>query len=200
MEFHEVPGNRQPQACSFPNTLCCGTDLIELIEDSLLLPFRDSGAGVLNAKTAEAALSRRSVHQDAASRGRELQGVAQQIEENLAESDSISIQNRVPLNPHFQFDRFRNCALADAVYYSLHFGSRFEDFAAQFNFAGFDLAEIQDVINQLQQMLRVAMDMINKSALLVIQWSLDLFCQELREADNRMQRRAQFMAHAGEKF
>ncbi len=62
---------------------------------------------------------------------------------------------------------------------------------------GFDLGEVQDIIDQTKEGFGAAFDGQGTVSLFLVQ----LRCQEdVGEADNSIHRRANFMAHGGEKF
>src|SRR5262249_41655832 len=63
-----------------------------------------------------------------------------------------------------------------------------------------DLAQIQDVVDELQQMDRIPVDVTNEALLLFVQRTFQFFLKQLREADNRVEGRSQLMAHAGQKL
>ncbi len=70
----------------------------------------------------------------------------------------------------------------------------------QRNLSGIDLGEVEDIIDQRQQVMSALTDGGNIFLLFLIEWTSDLFPEALREAENRIQRRSQLMAHVGQKF
>ena len=64
----------------------------------------------------------------------------------------------------------------------------------------FDSTYVQHIVDQTEQMFRVNLDMIQKSPLLFIQRPFALFAQQLRKADDGMQRSPEFVAHAGDEL
>src|SRR5512132_3429326 len=63
-----------------------------------------------------------------------------------------------------------------------------------------DLREIEDVINEREQVLAGAEHVLQILALLVVHAAEDALQQDLREADDRVEGRAQLVRHVGEEF
>src|SRR5215813_11881387 len=78
--------------------------------------------------------------------------------------------------------------------------SEVEFFIFQLHSAGFNFADVQNLIDEFKQMAGILKDMSNKPLLLIIKRSLQLFCEQLRKADDRMKRRAQLVAHTRQKL
>src|SRR4051812_15215354 len=64
----------------------------------------------------------------------------------------------------------------------------------------FDLAEVENVVNQVQQVKRVSVNVINKPSLLVIQGPFQLFTEQFRESDDSVQRTPEFVTDTGKEF
>src|SRR5579862_10006428 len=77
---------------------------------------------------------------------------------------------------------------------------RAEHLGMQFQPPRFNLAEVEDVVNQLQQMPRVLLDMHNEPLLGGIERAFQFFRQQVRKSNDRVERRPKLMAHAGEKL
>src|SRR5580693_6965555 len=60
--------------------------------------------------------------------------------------------------------------------------------AMQLQLSRLDLREVEDVIDQLQQVTGALLDVIHESLLLSVQFARSSFCQQIREAHDRIQR------------
>ena len=72
--------------------------------------------------------------------------------------------------------------------------------ALKFEPAGFDFADVQNLIDQFQEMTSVLKNVADEPVLLLIERAFQLLGKQLRETDDGVQRRAQFVAHAGQEF
>ena len=88
----------------------------------------------------------------------------------------------------------------DAVHRGAHGFPRVEAFGIQLHPASLDLADIENVVNQVQQMQRVLMNMVQEPLLFLVERPFQFLGEQFRETDNCVQRSAKFMAHAGQKF
>src|SRR5207248_10382967 len=64
---------------------------------------------------------------------------------------------------------------------------------------GFDLSKVEDFVDQIQQIPSGTQDWLNVRSLGWRGWRR-FGAQELSEAENRIERRTEFVAHAGQKF
>ena len=64
----------------------------------------------------------------------------------------------------------------------------------------FDLRQIEDVVDQRQQMAPGGKNVVDIFILLLVQLAEEFFQQHFREADDRVERRAQLVRHVGEKL
>ena len=64
----------------------------------------------------------------------------------------------------------------------------------------FHLRQVEDVVDQREQMLAAAQDVAGEVALLVAHRADEPVAQDLREADDRVERRAQLVRHVGEEL
>jgi len=67
----------------------------------------------------------------------------------------------------------------------------------ELHLAGLDLREIENVVDHRQEMLPGIENVVDVAELLLVQLAERLQLQELREADDRVQRRAQLVRHVG---
>src|SRR5580658_1019451 len=134
------------------------------------------------------------------SRG-ELYRVADQVEENLAGLALVGPQHRqVRREPDIDrepglLDRWP----ADPDHRLDHL-SQIEDLFLQFQLAGLGLGHIEYVVDQIEEVRAAEVDVGDvRAILLVLDRSHYLLFHELGEADNRIERRAQLVAHRAEK-
>jgi hypothetical protein len=66
--------------------------------------------------------------------------------------------------------------------------------------AGFDLRQVEDVVDQVQQVGAGRVDGAGEFGLLLVQIALRVIGQELGQNQQRIERRAQFVRHVGEEF
>ena len=88
-------------------------------------------------------------------------------------------------------------------HYREHFWQRFGDteaFASKFKQSRFDLRQIQDVIDKLQQVSSTVSHVSYKTFLLVCEMVRCFLGQKIRKADDCIQRRPKLMAHAREEL
>src|SRR5207249_11302678 len=62
--------------------------------------------------------------------------------------------------------------------------------------AGFDLSQVEDVVDEVEQVLSRAEDVVDVLELLLIELAEHLLSEDLREADHRVQGCAQLVRHA----
>src|SRR5205085_6877404 len=66
--------------------------------------------------------------------------------------------------------------------------------------AGFDLREVEDIVDQRQQMLATAEDVADELFLLIAEVADQAVAQYLGKADDRVERRPQLVRHVGEEL
>src|SRR5664279_4181716 len=66
--------------------------------------------------------------------------------------------------------------------------------------AGLDLRQVEDVVDQREQVVARGVDVEQVLELLVVDLAEHLLAQHLREADDRVERRAQLVRHVGEEL
>src|SRR5437867_1158409 len=72
--------------------------------------------------------------------------------------------------------------------------------AVERHLAGFDLREVEDVVDQREQMLAATEDVADEPPLLVGHLAQQPIPEHFREADDGVERRAQLVRHVGEEF
>ena len=84
----------------------------------------------------------------------------------------------------------------DTVHDVVH-RDRLED---EIHLAGLDLRQIEDVVDQAEQMPPARQDVVQKADEARLDPAFELVPEDLREADNRVERGAQLMAHVGQEL
>ncbi len=75
-----------------------------------------------------------------------------------------------------------------------------ELFQFQLKTTGFDLAQVQYVVNQVQQMPPISKNVVDESQLLISERTLQPFAKQLRETNDRMQGCSKLVTHARQEF
>jgi hypothetical protein len=126
----------------------------------------------------------------------ELGGIREQIEERLAELGLIGVHaaNVVGALDHQRVAVLLNERLDDGLYV-LHHLPDIERLQEEVHSAGLDLGEVEDVVDQPEQVLAGRVDPLEVRQGRLVASVLGLFLEHLRVADDRVERRPQFMAH-----
>src|SRR6185437_14943539 len=138
---------------------------------------------------------------DATTVGRELDGIRQQVDQDLMQGTAIG-RERHAAAPGIdgEYDRLGVALHLDESDCLLN-GLRNRDaLLMQLEAAGLDARDIQHVVDQRQQMQPAAQDMAGIVAIIANLRLIGGFARhQLREADDRVERRAQLMTHMREK-
>src|SRR5215475_15787948 len=157
MQLNELPGQGQSEPGSLDLLVCCAY-LPELIEDRLLILRGDAHAGVGDGDLGHA-VAHGAAHVDPAALRRELEGVGEQVQEDLlhlafvapdqahAVVNSPAHPDPAPARPltHESEGVVDGCGPAEVRHLQLY-ASRF------------DLGQVQNVVDQGQQMLAGGVD------------------------------------------
>jgi hypothetical protein len=167
-------------------------------EDARQLLFAHAHAGVFDLDAQPRRRLEANPQHDAAAIG-ELDGVAQQVQQHLAQPPLVGMDHRG------QVAR----AIADELQPRLLLGLDPDDapddvqepgelqvHRHDLQPTGLDLGEVEDVVDQRQQVFAALMDGVDARQLAFAERLVPL--QDLREAEDAVQRRAQVMAHVGE--
>ena len=100
---------------------------------------------------------------------REFHRVAQQVVQDLLEAHAVGVNRRGNRNAVIDVDGFGRRTGPDGGNRLVHALPDIEDLALDAQASRFDLAEIQNVVDQLQQMQRIFMDVIDEALLLFVQ-------------------------------
>ena len=139
---------------------------------------------------------------DLAAVGCELHGIAQEIEHDLLESQLIGLDEadaRVDVEDRVAGPwRVARSRIIEIPYSS---ASRTENVTLlQVHAPGLDLGQVEDVAEELQEVLARAPDVAEVLLLTIVDLTEHAVEQHLREADDRVERGAQLVRHAGEEL
>ena len=200
MQGQQFPADRQPEAAAAEFASDRGVRLLERLAQRFQRRRIDADAGVGHDQ------GQRFVGMFDVQRGhptlrRELHGIGQQIEHDLlqrarvaAHGDAISVQP--VLDPHAALVRPRP-QHADA---GSHHHAKLDDFIRKVIAARLDLREIEHVIDHVEQMMAGRVDLRRIFDVVRADLAERLVADQLREANDGIQRRAQLVAHVGEEF
>ena len=199
MQFHELPGQGEAQAGSLEPL---GIDRLQLGEGleqlgDVFLP--DADAGVRNGDLDEIPVKDRTYLHGAGGRG-ELDGIGEQVEQDLLQFPLVGRQADLGLRRDLQ--RQLDAALDRLLPQHAH--GAFQGFpqreAAQveLHLARLHLGEVQDVVDQGEQVPAAGKDVVDVFLLLFVDDAEHLVLQHLGEADHRIERGAQLVAHVGQ--
>ncbi len=139
---------------------------------------------------------------DRAALRRELHRVGQQVDQHLLDRALVGVEHhralrQVDLHGEAMLDRARANQARDAVRDLV----AIDLFHAQLEAAGFDLRQIEDVVDEAEQMLAAVADVADVGDVaLVAERTEQLALHHLGEADDGVERRAQFVADVGEEL
>jgi len=197
----QVTGNRQAQACTAVTAIGGAVGLAESFEDAFLLIRGDTNAGIAHGKGN--ALPRRAGHRQAdLALFSELDGVGQQVLEDLLQALAISKQQgwRALLHVHLEAQFAVHCQRLEHATQAIHQALDAGVFRAHFQLAGFDLGNIQDVVDQVEQVIAGRIDRLGKLDLLGAEVFLRVIRQQFGQDQRTVERCAQLMGHVGKKF
>ena len=121
---------------------------------------------------------------DLAILGSEFHGIAEQVVQDLLETNPISIDAQIRLELLLNLDVLCHRQWTDRREHLRQSFLNLEVFAADFELSSFDFRKIQDVIYQLQQMRRTLFNVIHKALLLAVEFSRCSFGQQVGKAHN----------------
>ena len=199
-------GNRQSQTGSFvlarqsvalPRDRC---PLPKLLEDALLIFQRDADSGVFDDQGETARLAQFASNLNSPAFGGELDRVRQQVAQDLLELAEILQQHRqFGVHHPVEVDVFlvgQRRHRADRAFDQIR--QRQLD-GMQLHFAAFDLGQIEHVVDEIQQRASGRLNVPHITTLLFVQ-SLCVRQQHIAEAEDRIERRAQLVAHRREEL
>ena len=128
---------------------------------------------------------------------RELDGVREQVEDDLAEAPLVAGHQ---VDVRCELERELNAVLDRA--FAHHHDAAFERLAQreagelELDLPGLDLRQVEHVVDQREQMVARGEDVVEVLLLLLVDLAEHPLPQHLREADDRVQRGAQLVRHA----
>mmetsp|Transcript_23833 Transcript_23833/g.61891 ORF Transcript_23833/g.61891 Transcript_23833/m.61891 type:complete len:265 (+) Transcript_23833:4351-5145(+) len=195
---HQLLANGEPQAGAAKAACGARLRLREAVEQFGLCGLRDTNAAVRHLDQ-EADLAFRldgvllAADDDLAGLG-ELDGVGEQVEQNLLDAAAVAAQKGVDLRVDVA-DDLQLLLGRDhhhRVERLLHRCRDVEVGALQVQLSRFDALQVQDVVNQLQKRVGAALRQLDELALVALQLPAQ---QHLVHADDAIQRRAHLVAH-----
>src|SRR5207249_4606439 len=174
--------------------------LAELLEDRLLVRWRDADPGIGDGHL-DGAVRVQRPHVDPAALGRELHGVGQQIQEHLLElalvGDDVldrlvdcQVEREPVAHAPFAYQRER----------VLEGHAEIERPELQLHPSRLDLGEVEDIVDQREQVAPGAQDDAHVLSLFLVQFAKHAVVQYLREADDPVEGRAELVGHVGEEL
>ena len=138
------------------------------------------------------------LHQDLAALG-ELHGVRDQVHEHLAQPDRVApcVRRRGRREAAQDFEPLAVGGFGHQLGDILHQLAQIEVDRLQLHPAGFDLGEVQDVVDPPQQRLSGTVDGLHEPPLLVVELGLH---QQLGHAEHAVHRGSDLMAHVGQEL
>ena len=174
--------------------------LFERLAQLLQIRLGDTGAGVAHRQ--DDAVFQGGRHRHLAAARREFDAIADQIDQHLL--DGALVGKNLPRRGH-NLQTHRHAAalrrMADKANGGRGHFVQVEQFFIEFKLAGLDLGHVEHAIDQLQQMAAGFVD--QPGIFLVARRShraKNLPRHHFGKTDNRVQRRAQFMAHIGQEI
>jgi hypothetical protein len=174
-------------------------DLRERLEQPRQVLGRDADAGILHREADTASLVHRLAvhrHEDLAL-VRELDGVGQQVDEDLAHARGVAHQRlgRAVLDQVGQVQVLLQRARRHQVERVLHAAAQVEGLLLDLELADVGLRVVEDVVDDLQQRLAAGADGAGEVALVLRHRRVQ---QQRGHADHRIERRADLVAHVGQ--
>ena len=112
---------------------------------------------------------------------RKLHRVAQQVVQHLLEAQPVGVERDSRRHGSRKVERFRHGLRTDRRHHFLHRLQHVEGAQPQIEPAGFDAAQIQDIVDQLQQVKRILVDIRGEPLLLFIERPLQFLRQKLEQ-------------------
>ena len=199
--FHQPLGNGQTKSGAAELARMAGIGLDKFVEDRLALGGRHAHAGIadLDAQPAARLTSRDNTgfDTDAAAFG-EFHGIAHQVGDDLAQAAFVRADRLRHLRRHNSgdFHILVIAALAQKLGHAAQHGAQIDIAYVQTQHPGFDLGEIQNVADQVQQRLARLSDGLGIGALLRAKFG---FQQQAAHPQHAIHGRADLVAHGGQK-
>ena len=132
----------------------------------------------------------------------ELECVRQQIGHNLKQALGIGVNTSgcVVTDPQRTFQTLLHCQWIESLHQSRQGFLEVHVFRFKIHLAGFDLGQIENVVDQLQQTLTAVVNDLRRFDLFRVQVIVQVIGQCLGQDQHRVQWRAQLMRHIGQEF
>ena len=198
----ESSADRQAEPDAFVAP-ACGLELHVGLEDHLQLVAAKTDPGVFDL---EADSRRRAGQRNAACPQPqlagigELDGVAHQVEQHLAQAPAVDLGDRRQpgIDLAAERQRFFGRLDADDVAQALQQVVQMNVGGARLQRAGLEPRDVDEVVDEQQHVLPATLDRAERNALLIAQ--PDVHLKNLRVAEDRIQRSPQLVAHRGEEL
>ena len=119
----------------------------------------------------------------------------------MFDSDRVAVERNGEFGEiEFDFDRLVVDERRRLVDDLARRGDKVEAHPIQFHLARLDLGKVEDVVDQAEQVLGVAIDRLQSVEFAFLQVRAELADEALGESHDRIHRRAQFVRHVGEKL
>src|SRR5215475_11099162 len=199
VQLNELPGQSEPEPSSL-DLLVRRPHLPELLEDRLLILRRDAHTRIAHGDLGHAVVDR-AAHVDPATLRRELEGVGEEVQEHLLHLpfvatdhsygliDGLPQHNPAPARPL----TYEGQGVVDGR-------GQAEVCHLQLHPAGFDLGQIENVVDQGQQVLAGGVDVLQVLVLLLVELPEHARRHDLREADDGVQRSPELVGHIGQEL
>src|SRR6266850_2206065 len=175
-------------------------DLPELLEDLRLIFRRDADARVLHIDADVAVLDAHS-HVDATAIGRELHRIREEVVEDLFHLALVRLDRRqVIRSERVECYPVARRTLPDDRHTAVERRRQRERRDLELHTTGLDLREVQDVVDEREEMLARGEDVLLILTLLRVELSEHSGEHHVGEADDRVERRAQLVAHVREEL
>ena len=200
--FHEPPGDGQPQPRAAVAAAGGSIHLAERLEEPVQPVRRDADAGVPYAEVEQrrppGRPSLRERHDHLPGFG-ELDGVGEQVHQHLAHARHVADDGvrDVCLHQTGEFEPPGGGVQRDEVECLFDAAAHVERMAFEFEVAGFDLREVQNVVDEREERVAGRADDLRELALLGVEVRLQ---QQARHPDHPVERRADLVAHAGQEL
>ena len=224
MQLGQAPDHREAEAGAGVLARERRVDLHEGLEEHLQVGRRDADARIGDAQLevvapprvggredararlrldAEHPLGRHTLHGErhAAALGRELEGVGDEVVDDLlglahVQAQVADARRALHVEPHAR----GGGALAQHRHRAGREQLRIGAFEFEDDLARLDLRQVEDVVDEGQQVLAAAVDVFHVLLLLGAQRPGEAVFHDLGETDDRVERRAQLVAHVGEEL
>ncbi len=216
--------HRQPQPGALEFARQAAVDLAERLEQLVHVALRDANSGVADTHLQKMLIvtgwQREAVYWPVAAQNAhlctrhlthceghpaagfaELHRIGQQVVDNLLGLAPIQFKHaEVGLGFQLQLDALQCGLLADDQQAVAQQFVQIDGFKLQQHHSGFDLGQVEDVIDQRQQVLAAVENVTDVAALGIGHVTDHAVFERLRKADDGVERGAQLVGHGGEKF